>query len=61
MEGLLGVENMTAAAKDTVIKILQQLPTYNLEKRFLYARWARLVGIDATKQDINSVAPWTQP
>lgn len=61
MEGLLGVENMTVDAKAAVIAIIKNLPTNNLEKRFLFARWARLVGFHATGADVDQVALWAQP
>lgn len=58
--GLVGAENMTLAAKEKVILILQRIPAPATTKRFYYARWARLVGIQATPADIDRVAAWSQ-
>jgi hypothetical protein len=57
---LVGAENMTADAKEKVIAILHNLQQPATTKRFLYARWARLVGFAPLPADIDRVAPWSQ-
>ena len=57
---LVGEANMTPAAKEAVIQIIQLLPADALQKRYLFARWARLVGFQATPADIDRVALWSQ-
>lgn len=53
---LVGQENMDLAAKEKVITILRGLQQPATTKRFLYARWARLVGVQARPEDIDRVA-----
>lgn len=60
LAAIVGAENMTLAAKEEVISILKALPAPATTKRFLYARWARLVGVQAIPADIDRVAPWAQ-
>ena len=60
LEAIVGADNMTAAAKEKVIGILKALNAPPTTKRFLYARWARLVGFEPLRDDIDRVAPWTQ-
>lgn len=60
IEDIVGSENMTLAAKERVIELLRALQTPATSKRFLYARWARLVGVQANPVDINRVAEWSQ-
>ncbi len=57
---IVGAENMSLDAKEKVITILKQLPAPATTKRFLYARWARLLGVQAIPADIDRVAPWGQ-
>lgn len=57
---LVGAENMNATAKEKVISILKDLPQPATVKRYLYARWAQLIGYQATAEDLNRVAPWNQ-
>lgn len=56
---LVGDENMTLAKKDTVIQILAALDQPATTKRFLYARWARLVGVEPIPADVDRVALWS--
>lgn len=56
IQSLVGAENMNLAAKDKVITILKNLQQPATTKRFLYARWARLVGVQAKPEDIDRVA-----
>jgi hypothetical protein len=58
--GIVGQQNMNLGAKEEVIAILQNLPIPATAKRFLYARWARVLGAQAMKEDIDRVAPWNQ-
>lgn len=58
--GIVGADNMNLAAKERVIGILKALDTPATTKRFLYARWARLIGVQAIPADIDRVAPWSQ-
>jgi len=58
--GLVGQENMNFEAKEKVIGILRALDQPPTTKRFLYARWARLVGVPIFVADIDRVAPWSQ-
>ena len=57
---VVGAENMNLAGKEKVIAILKGLQQPATTKRFLYARWARLVGVQAVPADIDRVAPWNQ-
>lgn len=57
MVALVGEGNMNLAAKQKVIAILKNLQAPSTTKRFLYARWARLVGVTAQAVDLDSVAP----
>lgn len=59
IRGLVGDANMTLAAKETVIRVLAALPQPATTRRFLYARWARLVGVEPIPADIDRVAPWS--
>jgi len=56
---LVGDANMTLSQKETVIKLLAALPQPATTKRFLYARWARLVGVEPIPADVDRVAPWS--
>lgn len=56
---LVGEENMVLARKEQVIEILRSLAQPATTKRYLYARWARLVGVQAVPADIDRVAPWS--
>ena len=58
--GLVGAENMNLGAKEKVISILRATNAPATTKRFLFARWARLVGVQAVPADIDRVAPWSQ-
>lgn len=57
---IVGPENMNLAAKEKVIAILHDLNAPATVKRFLYARWARLVNVQAKPEDIDRVATWSQ-
>lgn len=57
---LVGKENMNLEAKPKVIALLQNIPQPPTTKRYLYARWARVVGFHPTPEDLNTVAPWGQ-
>ena len=57
---LVGAENMNIAAKPQVIAIIKALPNNATGKRYLFARWSRLVGFHPTKADVDAVAPWSQ-
>ena len=59
IRGLVGDENMTLSAKATVIRLLAALQQPATTKRFLYARWARLVGVEPIPADIDRVALWS--
>jgi hypothetical protein len=56
---LVGDANMTLANKEKVISILGALQQPATTRRFLYARWARLVGVEPIPADIDRVAPWS--
>jgi hypothetical protein len=56
IESIVGAGNMDAAKKDVVIAILRALDQPATTKRYLYARWARVVQIEASKGDLDSVA-----
>ena len=60
LASIVGADNMTLDAKEKVISILKQLQAPATTKRFLYARWARLVGVQAQPADIDRVAVWGQ-
>jgi hypothetical protein len=60
LASLVGPENMTLAAKEKVIAILRAIDQPAVTKRFLYARWARLVGVQAIPADVDRVALWQQ-
>lgn len=60
IESLVGKDNMTLTRKEAVIAIIKNLNAPATTKRFLYARWARLIGSQAIKDDIDRVAPWSQ-
>jgi len=60
MSEIVGPSNMTATSKEAVIELLSKLPTDARQKRYLYARWARLVGFQARPEDIDRVATWGQ-
>lgn len=57
---LVGPDNMTIERKDAVISLLQNLPTTATSKRYLFGRWARIIGFHPSKEDLNKVAPWSQ-
>lgn len=58
IQAIVGEHNMTIEAKERVIALLAAQPTNATTKRFLYARWARLVGYHPSKDDLDRVAPW---
>lgn len=58
--GIVGPENMNVGAKEKVIAILKALDAPAVDRRYLYVRWARLVGVQAIPADINRVALWSQ-
>jgi hypothetical protein len=56
LEEVLGPELMTLAAKEQVIRHLAELPLPASERRYLYGRWARMVGVEPTAADLARVA-----
>lgn len=60
IEGIVGAENMSLTRKEQVIDILRKLNVPATTKRFLYARWARLIGAQASPADIDRVATFNQ-
>lgn len=59
IESLVGADNMQLAAKEKVIQILHDSELSPVIKRYLYARWARLVGVQALPSDLDRVALWS--
>jgi hypothetical protein len=57
---LVGVENMKPEAKAAVIALLKAMDQPATTKRYMYSRWARVVGVQPTKEDLDSVALWSQ-
>jgi len=57
---IVGQGNMDPTKKQEVIALLRNLPTDATTKRYLYARWARLVNVVSTPEDLNAVAIWQQ-
>jgi len=57
---LLGADRIDLDAKDEVIAILRAIDQPATTKRYLYSRWARLVGVHPDKADLDRVAPWSQ-
>ncbi len=58
ISSIVGQENMVQSAKEKVIGILAALPESATSKRYLYARWVRLLGFHPLKEDLDRVAPW---
>ena len=56
LEEVLGAELMTPVAKEQVIRRLAALPAPASERRYLYGRWARMVGVDVVPADLARVA-----
>jgi hypothetical protein len=56
---IVGQENMQLARKQQVISILHNLDQPAPTKRYLFARWARLVGVEPDPKDIDQVAPYS--
>lgn len=57
LTAIIGVDNLTAAAKDTVISLLSMAKLPPTSRRYLYAQWARRVGVDLSAADTDRVAP----
>lgn len=57
---LVGQDNMQLARKEQVIAILHNIPDLPTTKRYLYSRWARLLGVHPERADLDRVAPWGQ-
>ena len=57
---LLGADRMNLAAKEQVIAILRSIDQPATTRRYLYSRWARLVGVHPDQADLDRVAPWSQ-
>lgn len=57
---IVGADNMKIEKKADVIALLKSIDQPNTTKRYLFARWSRLVGFSPTKEDIDAVAPWQQ-
>lgn len=55
---VVGKENMNPEAKEAVIRVLRESINPATVKRYLYARWARVLGIVPTREDLNRVAIW---
>lgn len=60
LEALVGKENMQINRKQQVIAILKKIDQPATTKRYLYARWARLVGYHPIVDDLDDVAEWGQ-
>jgi hypothetical protein len=56
LEEVLGPELMTPRRKEQVIRRLAALPVPASERRYLYGRWARMVDVMVTSQDLERVA-----
>jgi hypothetical protein len=56
LEEVLGPELMTPAAKEQVIRRLAALPVPASERRYLYGRWARMVGAETSAADAERAA-----
>lgn len=54
---LVGKSNMTPDAKENVISILSAADLPPTTRRYLYARWARTVGVPLDAADTDRVAP----
>lgn len=57
LQAIVGSSNMNAAAKDNVISILAAAPLPPTTRRYLYARWAKAVGVQLDAADTDRVAP----
>ena len=53
---IVGQDNMAIGRKEQVIAILQNIPQPPSTKRFLYARWVKLLGYQPIAADIDRVA-----
>lgn len=60
LAAVVGSENMTASGKEAVINTLRNLDQPDTVKRYLYARWTRIVGLPTERADIDRIAPWGQ-
>jgi hypothetical protein len=58
MTEIVGDANMQPDRKDYVIAVLRVTQQPTPVKRYLYARWCRIVGIACEPADINRVATW---
>ena len=56
LEDVLGPELMKPQAKEAVLRRLRALPLPLSERRYLYGRWARMVGVDVAPEDLARVA-----
>jgi len=58
VKAIVGDDHMTADRKDRVMLILRQQPVTPAQRRYLFARWCRLVKCDATLHDLDQVAAY---
>ena len=56
VQALVGKSNMTPDAKANVISILKAADFPPTTRRYFYARWARLVGVELDAADTDQVA-----
>lgn len=59
LDEVLGPRLMAPGSREAVIAILRALPLPATERRQLYMRWARMVGISVTPEDVERVASWS--
>lgn len=55
IEGLVGADNMNLAQRATVAGIIRGHPVPVTVKRYLYARWLRLVGHEPQTGELDEV------
>jgi hypothetical protein len=60
VETLVGKENMQPSKLNDVVRIIMALDQPGQVKRYLLARWARLVGLPADRQTLDQVAPHSE-
>lgn len=56
LEMIVGKDNMDLAKRATVAEIVRGLPMEDTTKRFLFARWLRLVGHEPQPGELDAVA-----
>ena len=55
VEGIVGKENMSLDARARVQALLRALPTPIPTKRYLYARWLKLLGVEPQPGELDAV------